>query len=275
MTPDRLSALVFLEGDCESVARYCRLESSMAKPRYLKHAPIIEAVIDFRAKLSPNFDVSAFKQLRDAVGYGEPRDIRIYEFKIHHKEGETPETHHDGGQIGVRFDSADGKQIVQFQKVGFFFSRLEPYTDWETVFAEASRLYRLYVQLAQPEEINRIAVRYINRLPLPTSEVGDFSPFLTAPPPFPTEIDAFMIGFLTQVQVKDPRTSIQATVSQTIQPSSDEPGKVPVILDLDVFEVGRWDPDPNSILEQFSALRALKNRYFFASITERTAELFE
>jgi uncharacterized protein (TIGR04255 family) len=142
------------------------------------------------------------------------------------------------------------------------------------VFEEAKRLYRLYVQLAKPEEINRIAVRYINRLPLSANEVKDFSPFLTAPPPFPQEIDAVMIGFLTQVQVKDPGSSIQATVSQTIQPSNDEPGLIPLILDLDVFEVGTWDPDPGSILKRFSALRMLKNRYFFASITERTVELF-
>ena len=247
----------------------------MAAPTHLTRAPIVEAVIDFRAKLSPTFDISIFEGLRDAVGYGEPQDMREYQLKIEHVKGEAPQAHqHDVGRLGVRFDAADGKQVAQFQKSGFSFSRLAPYTAWETVFEEASRLYRLYVQFAEPEEINRIAVRYINRLPLPTSEVKDFSPFLTAPPPFPAEIDAFLIGFLTQVQVSDSGTPIQATVSQTIQPTSDEPGIVPLILDLDVFEFGTWNSDPNSILERFSALRTLKNRYFFASTTERTVELF-
>jgi uncharacterized protein (TIGR04255 family) len=105
------------------------------------------------------------------------------------------------------------------------------------------------------------------------SEVKDFSPFLSAPPPFPKGLAAALNGFLTVIQVKETDSDIGATVAQTIQPGAAEPEKVSVILDIDVFEVGNIEPDADRLLGRFEALREVKNRYFFASITEQTASL--
>ncbi len=249
----------------------------MAIPRHLSHTPITEAVIDFRVRTSPELDAKAFANITEAVGanYGPPKDVSLLEFGVRHSPGKQPESRQfDHGPIGSRYVSLDGKQIAQFRKTGFTFSRLAPYTRWEDMFAEAGRLYRIYVQTAQPEEVTRIAVRFINRLALPEQEVGDFSPFLTAVPPFPKDIPAVLTGFLTRVQVRDPQTMISGTVTQTIQQGSHEPGKIPVILDLDIYEAGSKSPDPGVVLPRFEALRVLKNRYFFASITEATADLY-
>ncbi len=248
---------------------------NMAQPRHLPHAPITEAVIDLRAQTAPGLDVQSFANLSEKVGYGEAKEINLFEFGFHQVLGKSPETHQlNHGRIGFRYASGDEKYVAQFRKDGFTFSRLAPYTHWDEVFAEASRLYRVYVETANPEEITRIAVRYINRMLLPEEEVKDFSPFLTAPPPFPKELTAFITGFLTQVQVQDPGTNIGGTITQTIQQGAGEPGKVPVILDLDIFELGSKSPEPEALLNRFAALRDVKNRYFFSSITDRTVELY-
>ena len=190
--------------------------------------------------------------------------------------GKEPESKHlNHGLIGWRFTTADGKQVAQFRKDGFTFSRLAPYTYWEEVFAEASRLFLLYLAATNPEEVTRPAVRYINRMPFPETEVGDFSPFLTAPPVCPVDRQVVLNGFLTQVQVHDPLTGISATITQTIQSGGDSPDFVPVVLDLDVYETRSFPPDSKTILARFGALRETKNRYFFNSITEKTATLFE
>ena len=249
----------------------------MAIPRHLSHAPITEAVIDFRVRTAPELDARVFTTLTEAVGasYGPPKDVSGLEFGVNQSLGKPPESRPiEHGPIGSRYLSLDGKQIAQFRKTGFTFSRLAPYTRWEDMFAEAGRLYRIYVPSAQPEEVTRIAVRFINRFAFPEHEVGDFSPFLTAVPPFPKDIPAVLTGFLTRVQVRDPQTMISGTITQTIQPGGHEPGKIPVILDLDIYEAGSKSPDPGVVLPRFEALRVLKNRYFFASITEATASLY-
>src|SRR5258708_35248458 len=76
-------------------------------------------------------------------------------------------------------DSA-GSLVAQFRIDGFTFSKLEPYTTWEEVFAEASRLWQLYVAKAQPPEVIRVAVGCINRLRVPGP--ADRSEDLAAPP---------------------------------------------------------------------------------------------
>lgn len=248
----------------------------MAKPRHLSKAPITEAVIDFRCNLAPEFDLESLKLLAEEHGYPECKAIRMFEFQMRQKGDKAPEGKHiDQGLIGWRYSSPDGLQIVQLRKDGLTFSRLAPYTDWHMVFTEASRLYRLYFAAAAPEEVNRIAVRYINRMQLPEDEVGDFSRFLTSPPAFPTDRPVLLGGFLNQVQVVDSVSGIAATVTQTIQPGGSKPGLLPLILDLDVYERGTFPADPETILPRFGALRDTKNRYFFGSITEETANLFE
>jgi uncharacterized protein (TIGR04255 family) len=247
----------------------------MAQPRHLTRAPITEAVIDLRSRLDSGFDVSRFRTLKEDVGYDEPKEINVFEFGMHLQQGKNPESHQvNHGVIGWRFTSADGKQVVQFRKDGFTFSRLAPYTNWDEVFAEASRLYRLYAVVAAPEEVSRPAVRYINRLLFPEAEVSDFSPFLTAPPVFPRGEKVFLTGFLNQIQVQDPDSLICATIIQTVQNGATEPGQVPVILDLDVYEARSYPPTPEVVLPRFASLREAKNRYFFGSITDKAADLF-
>lgn len=248
----------------------------MAAPTHLTHAPIIEAVIDLRVRTAPELNVQSFAQLKLGEQYGEPKSINLFEFGLQQLPGEPLEskgvTH---GCIGYRYESLDNKHIVQFRKDGFTFSRLAPYTRWEEVFAEASRLYRLFAEIGLVEEVTRVATRYINRLLLPHEEAKDLSVFLTAPPPLPWGISTHLTGFLTQIQFQDVETQLSGTVTQTVQQGVQEPGKIPVILDLEVFELKTSSPEPDQVLERFADLRKVKNQYFFASITDRTVALYK
>jgi len=247
----------------------------MATHRYLSRAPVTEAVVDLRLRLDVDFDVNSLRSLEGEIGYKAPKDIKLFEMGLHTIQGEPPQALHvDRGLVGLRFESSDGRQIAQLRKDGFTFSRLAPYTNWEKVFAEASRIYKLYAISAKPDEATRPAVRFINRMELPSADVGDFSPFLTAPPQFIKDQNVFLTGFLTQVQIAEPDSTICATVIQTIQTDKADDSIVPVILDLDVFDPQTFDPDPEVVLSRFAALRETKNRYFFSSITDKAADLF-
>lgn len=250
----------------------------MANPRHLDRAPIVEAVIDFRARTAAGLrmeELSDLGQQLRTLYRNEGDEIALLEWAIRREPGKgavSNETDH--GKIGFRFTSADGKHVLQFRKDGFTLSRLAPYPDWSTFFGEATRAFQRYCEIGQIEAIHRIAVRYINRMALPAREVGDFSAFLTAPPPFPKEIPAFMNHFLTQVQVQEAGSLAQATVTQTIQQGQQTPEFVPVILDIDVFQSGNFPITASVLLGNLAPLRDFKNRLFFASITEKTADLF-
>jgi uncharacterized protein (TIGR04255 family) len=250
----------------------------MASPTHLRNAPITEAVIDLRVRTATDLNVQRFAELGTKIGqqYGDAKAINLFELGIQQLPGAPLEGRgvlH--GCIGYRYESSDGKYIAQFRTDGFTLSRLAPYTTWEEIFAEASRLYRFYVEVGSVEEVIRVATRYINRLSLPQAEAKNLSLFLTRPPKTPPKVSALLTGFLTQIQFYDLETQISGTITQMVQPQAELPGKISVILDLDAFEQKPSSPDPDQVLERFADLRIVKNQYFFASITDKTVALYK
>ena len=249
----------------------------MAKERYLSRAPIVEAVFDVRAKTQAGFDAQKFLEVHGelAEAYPQKKEMTHVEFGLLQAAGKPPEQHYkDMGRVGYRFTSADNLQIAQFRVDGFTFSRLAPYTHWEQLFEEACRLWKVYERVAPLEEATRIAVRYINRLPLAANRIQDFSPFLTAPPPVPKGLNVDIDQFVSRVTVSDPASSLMAHIIQMVQPGPMEE-IIPVILDIDAFEPGPFAPKADVLWPRFPALRSFKNKLFFSSLTEEAIVPFE
>src|SRR5437016_5691327 len=106
---------------------------------HLPHSPITEAVIDFQAKLPEGFIIQALRDLQSKLGsdFTSVEELKGIELQLYFGATHTVDvpTRRDLGIAGYRFRSADGKNITQFRRDGFTFSRLAPYTSWEDVFA--------------------------------------------------------------------------------------------------------------------------------------------
>ncbi len=247
----------------------------MAKQRHLTNAPIVEALIDFRAKLPSGYNVTEFLSLKKTLGksYPQVEESRAFESGLIVKGKQIEQILKDRGLRGYFFKSPDGKNIVQFREDGFTFSRLNPYTNWETVLAEAKKLWALYLRTASPELVTRLATRYINRMDIPLP-INDFKQYLTAPPSIPESLPQGVSHFLTRVTIRDPELDMIAHVLQALEKSA-KPDHVSIILDIDVFKQMESGFGESDIWPTFEHLRNLKNRIFFDSITEETARLFE
>ena len=239
--------------------------------------PIVEAVIDFRAKLATDFKVEAFAALRERLAgeypqFNEPPEYQVDQFiKV---EGGKPLLEGGVQDLGVRghiFRSQDGKNIAQFRRDGFTFSRLKPYTSWEVVFAEASRLWELYIGIAKPTEVGRIATRYINRIPLPLG--ADFDDYLKSGPVIPPELPQYVGAFVSKVVIQEPATGIMANITHALEVEAGAES-VGVILDIDVFHHKAFNAADGLLLANFPKLREMKNRIFFSSLTEKAIKLF-
>jgi uncharacterized protein (TIGR04255 family) len=248
----------------------------MAQTHHLNQAPIVEAVVDIRVKTRADFAfetvASAHEQL--LPDYKRKEEMSAAEFYLDRATGKVIEQRcQDLGKQGFRFITADGIQIVQFRRDGFTFSRLAPYTRWQEVFDEASRLWKIYTGAVPCEEVARVAVRYINRLLLPAVQ-RKLSEFLTALPPVPKGLNVFAGAFVSRVTLHAPRGDLAAHVTQALQPGVVE-GNQPVILDIDAFEMGAFAPQADVLLPRFAALRQFKNEIFFSSLTEEAVALFK
>ena len=247
----------------------------MAKERHLTNAPIVEAIIDFRASLSDQTTISTFDQHLPTMELNYPNKSPLIENSIDLQFNKEKFTHaqHEQGTVGYRYDSIDATQIVQFRLNGFSVSRLKPYQDWSQLKQEAESLWAMYSELAKPQKIDRIATRYINVMPIPLP-IDDIEDVLTVPPRSPGGLKQQLRSFLARV-VSEPKDSTGTTAIVTQAFDSIEDNNAIFILDIDVFLNCEFVPDSSDCWEELEKLRILKNKLFFESITDRTAELFK
>lgn len=242
---------------------------------HLNNAPIVEAVIDIRVKLPSDFDMASLRPLRPKLSdrYPQVQEGADFQLSTEWKPGTELRT---SGQVGaVRlhlYRSKDGKQVVQFRRDGFSFSRLSPYSSWDEVFAEAWALWKLYVDTAKPIEISRLAVRYINRLPLPGT---DLTAYMKVGPVLAEGWPPALAGFLTRLVLVDRENQVAVNVVQALEPQRDPNQSFPLIFDIDAFQEVSLTSDDVTIPERFAKLRETKNRVFFSGLTPRAIEMFQ
>lgn len=246
----------------------------MAKVRsYLRNAPIKEALIDLRISPRSDFVVQQLQKIADLV-VGYRQQGLIYEIETTLTLSDDSETELKKTRAtGIRLQSEDEKFIAQFGIGGFTLSRLPPYETWESLVGEAGRLWKIYLEIAKPDLVTRIATRFINDLQLPLLEGEHFEHYLTASPTIPPGLPQAILGFLQRVVITDAKTQSLANVIQILQ-DGPRKGKVPVILDIDVYKTVEFAPSDPNIWESLEVLRVFKNTIFFESLQEKAVELY-
>lgn len=248
----------------------------MAEPRHLNRAPITEAIIDFRVKSGADFDIDQFSDLQDRLSDSLPKFEERREEQITFQFGSTGPRAPRFEELGLRglfFKSEDEKLIVQFRVDGFTVNRLKPYTSWEDLFPAAFDLWKLYLESAKPEAVTRLALRYINHIPLP-QDLSDLSLYMRADPAIPPEAPQMLSAFFSRVTIRDSEMNIAAHVVQALETDA-ATKKTDLILDIDAFKELDTPPSDTSIKETLVQLHTFKNLLFFSYLTDEIIEQFE
>ena len=240
--------------------------------------PITEAIIDFRVAPCPNLSLETLKQLCDEQIESFPDIKPMIEatgtMHVGPEIGATASAQQK--QIGYRAISSDGKYVCQRQLGGFTFSRLAPYEGWVPFRKRAMEFWCTYQAAAKPQEVTRVAVRYINRIDIPitashpTVELKDY--FRTGPE-VSSDLPQTLAGFFMQLQLPQDDISAQVIINQAIVPPS-SPGVISVILDLDLFRDHAVPDNKKAMLSYLEKIRNRKNDLFESCVTDLTRGLF-
>lgn len=242
----------------------------------LPHAPITEALIDVRVQSREGVTADSFVTLPESVRnqFSAGQRIETLEARLGFDDGGRPLAAVQQQQhLGFMFRNAERADAVQFRTDGFTYNKLFPYTNWNDIYPRAMALWGAYVQLARPVQVVRLAVRYINKikLKLPISDIADF---LKTPPTLPPTLPQQIRHFLTRVVLYDSELELSAVVTQALEtPIAQD--HIIVLFDTDAFRDMSLPVDAPAIADTFQALRGLKNRIFFESLTLGTLELFK
>jgi uncharacterized protein (TIGR04255 family) len=242
---------------------------------HLPMAPVVEAVIHWQARPQAAIEPDAFRQrlvemLPDFVN---PTPMRLFQFEAHLEAAAGAESTRRETWVGLRLASRDERYIAQFKTDGFALSRLAPYEKWQTFAAEARRLWRVFVEVAAPVEVQRLGVRFINRIGLANSdEVGKL---LTRPPVRLGSLGLPVRNFVYQSTHDVPGWPYRLNIVDTIQVEMlpEAPGPS-LILDIDAFTTRPIDIGDAELENHLERLRWLKNKAFFNLMTKSAIRRF-
>lgn len=195
--------------------------------------PITEAIIDLRVDPPEGFDASSLRKISQRLGesYSKVEAINAATGQIQlvpEIRASASSTH-----IGYSFHSHDGVYVCRTRTNGFTMSHLSPYDKWDAFREETRRISNFYRDQTNPVRINRVAVRYINRIDIPLPLV-DFKDYLLTVPEIAPKLPQGLTGFFLQLSIPFPDIVSTAIINETIV----EPHRsdiVSVVLDIDIF----------------------------------------
>ena len=245
---------------------------------HLPNAPIVEAVIDIRGRAEERWEEEAIRawlkaQLPD---YPEVISHREFRHEVKMAPGQEPQqTLQDLGWKGLRLQASDKLHIAQFNRDGFVFSRLHPYESWEQLIGEGMRLWGIHREIARPSDVQRLGLRFINRILLPPKYM-DFEDYLKAPPKSPDGLDLPFHGFFHNETLAVPGYPYAINLIRTIQqPQPPDHDRIGIILDNDVFTVDPFEFQQEVLERRLAEMRWLKNKAFFGIISKKALATFQ
>lgn len=243
-----------------------------------RNVPVVEALLDIKTTLPESVDLNTLQKFQDKFRDSYPNKETKVEWKaaFQIKQNESPViSNTPPSEVGFIFNPPDKSRLVQARFDGFTFNQLKPYTSWEEFSTEAKTLWEHYVEITNPINITRIAVRYINRIeiPLPIKTLDDYlntRPVISAG--IPQTIEDFFMRITIAPTEEKPFTAI---ITEAIDNSKANPKILPLILDIDVFKLTNMTPTDKEIWNIFEEIRLFKNEIFINSITDETKKLFK
>lgn len=239
----------------------------------LKNPPIREAVIAITTRTEfSEADIPRVKEL--ATGYTEFRLVRELQQLINLSPEASVIAEHkvaDLGFKGVRFQSEDGRQIVQFNRDGMVLSIIKNYQSRGEMIAHFSKLWEIYSAVAKPADIQRIGVRFINQVITPSQEPAESDYFHTQVQK-PQDLDAQLQNFIYRELYAITGTNIQLAITKAMY--QHQGTGFAHILDIDAYTNAPMRAEKNLIDTCLEKLWYYKNKAFFESLSDKAKREF-
>jgi len=232
-------------------------------------APITEAVIDIATQLAGSVSLEQLASVHEREAERYPGKEDRLEGQVVFAPPNVPSTKHR--VVGYQRRSVDGKQVFQARLNGFTLSRLAPYESWEPFYEEARRLWDVFLDVAKPLSVTRVAVRYINRLDLPLP-ISDFGDYVRTVPKVAPDLPQGLAGYFMQLQIPQADLDAMLILNEGLVPPP-SPEVASVVLDIDLHRDVALRPDDEKVWSLLTDLRWRKNEVFEACITDAMRRL--
>jgi uncharacterized protein (TIGR04255 family) len=236
-----------------------------------RRPPLIEVVAEFRFTASVPWDAAIPGLLYQRLGdeYPQREPVVAVEAEV------TPTAEGLRQRVTrserVRFVSSDHTRLVQVGPDILSVHRLPPYESWEAFLPQVLRSFGAYLELGRPDGINRVGLRYLNRVLMPsaTSLASHFDFYPQIPDLTPAVLRGSIAG--AQWHLHDGRDGLRMQLAEEV---SSDPTTRQYILDLDYFLAQPGHVAANDVQEWLGTAHDSIQRAFEASITDTARDLY-
>jgi uncharacterized protein (TIGR04255 family) len=235
--------------------------------------PVVEAIIDLHLAFDTPPSPDSYKACIDRLSADFPLHTPINTVKVGVNTSESNATY-EQNQVGYRLSSDTNSRVLQLKNNAFTVSQLPPYPGWSDFFEMAKLSWTAYLEAFKPIKVTRVAVRFINKVVIPAGRV-ELEDYFNLGYKIPNNIQQDTVAFLLQLAL--PQQDIEGVVCNLnfVQTPSEKPDTVSLVLDLDLYKSGEFDPSSDDVLGLISKMRTRKNEIFESCITDKTRELFK
>lgn len=243
-----------------------------------RNPPIIEAVAAVRFLDDGHWTDEAHAKVKSGIAEvygGETRqELQVH---VHARLDEgagsatTTSTPHR-----VLMHAVDGSGLVGLVPGVVSVHVLKPYPGWREFRRRIEEVAQIISRVLPAPRVIEVAIRYVDRIALPTGSVPDLSAYFTAIPRRPGSMPTALSGFQSIVESRDPESGVVAVLTSSSVPPAHGESFV-MMYDLNLVQPFA----PEAALPIESALPALEGLHdrqyqiFMDSITERAKELFQ
>jgi uncharacterized protein (TIGR04255 family) len=255
-------------GEC---IRFMAIAESGSITKTYGAPPIVEAVVEvrFSSPVARKKMDQATKRLTHFYAVRTDMKNRTVQFNVAAKVADFT----DVGDI-FKVSSAQESESATIGENSITFSQLAPYPGWDVFSARIYRDIESVKKILPFGSINRVGMRYINRIDLAAGLKQGFpSDFiqikLGLPKAYGKNIVHAAIG--CQFDIGDDPLRV---ILNTGFADSPIPGLKSMVLDLDIIAENRPPADVKGLFAILSEMRDLKNELFESSITETARKRF-
>ena len=253
----------------------------MQERRVYRNPPIEEALCEFRFTSGRPWDVAIGDRLQSALGDEYGGAVRVQQqvdLGITVEVRTAPAVKAAGAGTAVQLANAAGTRLVGVGDNALRVHMLKPYQDkeargpvgWDEFRPRIVRALEAYWQVAEPEGVHRVGVRYVNKIVVPETRVRieDYLPYAL---PEVEVLPDTVSNFVTRVEYTY-EDGVRLILSQgTVASPLDHAA---MLLDIDCIHdvglVGR-----SRALEIADELRTRERNAFEAVITDGARRLFD
>jgi uncharacterized protein (TIGR04255 family) len=238
--------------------------------RRYKNPPIAEALCEFQFEPDSPWDLTMpgliYEQVRDT--FPKRRQARVLDLGIL----ASPEAVEQVRAMDrMQFLRQDEKALVQVGPHFLAVNHLEPYPSWEEFLPLIERGLRAYCDVANPKDIHRIGLRYINRIKFAEQRIDledyfEFYPFVG--PNLPQLFGPFIVGIQIAYDDRD-ILKLALTMAHT-----ETPDTIALMLDLDYFLAKPGKVVLNNVFEWVNVAHDRIEDAFEACITDPLRQMF-